>query len=634
MLDSNLMSLLTLLSENDYLTAQTLAVKSGASSRTVQTRIGQLRAELEGHGATVESRQRHGYRLRVEDRNAYETWYNENRHSLASAVPNTVEDRFRFLLACFLDGEEYFKLDDLSEELYVSSKTLSAELRQVEFVLGQYNITLKRKPHYGVRAHGSEFDRRRCYMDYLVQSQNSLFADQRDQAEMLPRIGEVLLDMMIRQRIKFTEAAFQNIVIYLYVAFLRSGAGHLAAAKPGELAQVQAMPEYQAALMLADRLCQAGIEIAPEPAETMYIAIYIAGRRSLGEGYHPQSSPVVQENVNRLTTILLDCVQRVYNLNFRDNLNVRISLYNHIVTFNIRMKYGIQMENPILEEIKQNYPFAFAMAQRAMAEYEKFYGRPVPESETGYFAIILEMALESLKAQIEKKNILLVCMTGKASSRLLAFRFRNEFGVYIDRLDVCSMYEFERYDLSRVDYVFTTVPLQTAAAVPIYQIGNFLDASDVPQVRRQLELGSVNFLKDYDRPDLFFPHVQGNTREEVIRQMCQLMGKVYPLPEGFCDSVLEREAMGGTDFGHLVAIPHPADNLVNENVVCVGILDKPVLWSVNKVQLVILVAIYDSTSAQTQKFYQLTTALITDEVRVKRIISRRQYPHFMKLFQE
>ena len=98
MLDSNLMSLLTLLSENDYLTAQTLAVKSGASSRTVQTRIGQLRAELEGHGATVESRQRHGYRLRVEDRNAYETWYNENRHSLASAVPNTVEDRFRFLL--------------------------------------------------------------------------------------------------------------------------------------------------------------------------------------------------------------------------------------------------------------------------------------------------------------------------------------------------------------------------------------------------------------------------------------------------------------------------------------------------------------------------------------------------------
>ena len=46
MLDNNLMSLLALLSESEYLTSQELAVKSGASSRTVQTRIGQLRAEL------------------------------------------------------------------------------------------------------------------------------------------------------------------------------------------------------------------------------------------------------------------------------------------------------------------------------------------------------------------------------------------------------------------------------------------------------------------------------------------------------------------------------------------------------------------------------------------------------------
>jgi hypothetical protein len=110
----------------------------------------------------------------------------------------------------------------------------------------------------------------------VVQSQNSLFADQRDLADMLPRIGEVLLDLMIRRRITFTEAASLNVVLYLYVAFLRSGAGHLSSAWPGELAQVQAMPEYLAALMLADRLCQAGIEIAPDPAETMYIAVYFA----------------------------------------------------------------------------------------------------------------------------------------------------------------------------------------------------------------------------------------------------------------------------------------------------------------------------------------------------------------------
>lgn len=245
------------------------------------------------------------------------------------------------------------------------------------------------------------------------------------------------------------------------------------------------------------------------------------------------------------------------------------------------------------------------------------------------------MALESLKEDIEKKNILLVCMTGKASSQFLSFRFKNEFGVYINRLDICSMYEFEQYDLKDIDYVFTTVPLHTNAKVPIYEISNFLDSSDVPLVRKRLERGSVDFLYSYYREELFFPHIQGATRDEVIREMCHRMAQVYPIPEReFCESVLTRERMGGTDFGNEVAIPHPEDCMVKENVVCVGILDRPVLWSTNAVQLVVLAAIYESTSAQTQKFYEMTSALLSNPVRVKRIISRRSYAHFMKLILE
>lgn len=104
--------------------------------------------------------------------------------------------------------------------------------------------------------------------------------------------------------------------------------------------------------------------------------------------------------------------------------------------------------------------------------------------------------------------------------------------------------------------------------------------------------------------------------------------------EEFCASVLAREQMGGTDFGNNVAIPHPEECFVKENVVCVAILDKPIRWSANTVQLVILAAIYDSASAQAQKFYQLTSSLISDRVQVKRIIAKQEYEHFMKLLLE
>lgn len=636
MLDSKLADLLASLSETEYMTSRALAEKNETSDRTVQTRIRELREELEPNGATIESRPRYGYRLVVQDRERYKVWLQTEQARMQKAIPNSVEERFRYMLARFLESEQYWKLEDLAEQLCVSSKTLSNELKQVEFVLGHYGLAMQRKPHYGVRVHGEEFDKRKCCMAYLVQPYYEKLDRENTQAKLTSLIGDVLLDVMVRQRVKFSEAAFQNVVFYLYVACMRTREGNIIRqAPPDQLARMEKMQEYQIARLLVDQLREMEMEIEPTPAEYLYIAVYIAGRRILGDEYKLQSSPVVLRNISELSGLLLECIQRVYNLDFKENLNVRIALYNHLATFHIRMTYGIPMPNPILNEIKQNYPFAYAMAQRAMVELEHFYSRKISEDETGYFTIILEMALESLKQEVQKKNILLVCMTGKSSSHFLAFRFRNEFGIYINRLDVCSMYEFERYDLSGVDYVFTTVPLHTTAQIPIYEISNFLDDADIPQVRKKLEQGSVNFLRTYYREELFFPHIAGTTREQVIRELSRRLAEVYPIPEeAFAQSVLDREQLGGTDFGNQVAIPHPEECMIQKNIVCVGILDKPVLWSTHMVQLVVLVSIYESASAQTQKFYQLTSSLLSDQMRVKRIISRRKYEHFMKLLLE
>ena len=84
----------------------------------------------------IESRQRYGYRLVVQDRQKYQIWLKDEHARMQEAVPNTVEDRFHYLLALFLRDENYHKIETLSETLWVSTKTLSNELRQVEFASG------------------------------------------------------------------------------------------------------------------------------------------------------------------------------------------------------------------------------------------------------------------------------------------------------------------------------------------------------------------------------------------------------------------------------------------------------------------------------------------------------------------
>lgn len=354
MLDAKLADLLEGLSESEYVPSQALAGHCGISDRTVRTRVQELREELERNGATIESRQRYGYRLVVQDRQKYQIWLKDEHARMQEAVPNTVEDRFHYLLALFLRDENYHKIETLSETLWVSTKTLSNELRQVEFALGHYNLTIERKPHYGMRVTGSEFDKRKCCMDYLIQS---CYAEERAKTKLTPRIGEVLLDVILRQRIKFSEAAFQNIVSYLYIACLRGREGNVIRQAPeNQQLRVRNTQEYSVAQTLVQKLREVEVEIADTQAEMMYIAVFIAGRRILGDESKLQANPVVMKAVNELSALLLDCIQRVYNLNFRENLNVRIALYNHLATFHIRMMYGIPMPNPILMKSSKTIP--------------------------------------------------------------------------------------------------------------------------------------------------------------------------------------------------------------------------------------------------------------------------------------
>ena len=630
MLDAKLMRVLELLtdSKEHYMSSMELAQKCDVSKRTVQTRIQELRNSLEGTGATIEAKQHIGYRLHISDNDCYKHWLEQERSDSRLALPNSEQERFQFLLEQFLTKPYYFKLDDLSEELCISNKILSNDLKQLEYVLQHYDLALERKPYYGIRLRGSEFNIRKCCMDYLPHAESE---------DVSRKFGKILLNTMLKNQVKFSETAFQNIVSYLTTTYFRNRAGHFADADKTQLKKIQGMREYEISQELVQELNRSGLRFSNRPAELLYITVFIAGHRIANEEYYTSRNAVLAYTVNQLIGILLDCMQHVYNLDFHDNLDVRISLYNHIAPFHIRMLYQIPLHNPILHEVKQNYPYAYTMAQRCMAEFSKFYGRAIPEDETGYFAVILEMSIESRKRTRGKYNVLLVCMTGKSSSQFLSFQFRNEFGSYIEHLEVCSLYEFEHFNLQehQINYIFTTVPLQAPRNIPVFEIRSFLEAGDVSQVRKRLELGNSDFLRDYYRRELFFPHLKGQTWEEVIRELCHCMAQAYPIPEKeFTESVLKREQLASTDFGNETAIPHPEECFVKENIICVGILDKPIFWMRNTVQLVILAAIYDSASSEAQQFYQVTNELLADQKRVLQVVSQRNYDDFIMQFQK
>ena len=146
-----------------------------------------------------------------------------------------------------------------------------------------------------------------------------------------------------------------------------------------------------------------------------------------------------------------------------------------------------------------------------------------------------------------------------------------------------------------------------------------------------LEGSSADFLSAYYQPELFFPHVEGRTKEEAIFNLCTQIDRVMSLPQGFYSAVLKREELARTDFCPLVAFPHAYKVLSEKTFVAVGILDEPIRWVENDVQVLLLISIADDEHPELQKFYLSITSFMQDTARVKSLIQCRDYPWFMRL---
>ena len=83
--------------------------------------------------------------------------------------------------------------------------------------------------------------------------------------------------------------------------------------------------------------------------------------------------------------------------------------------------------------------------------------------------------------------------------------------------------------------------------------------------------------------------------------------------------------MGSTDFGNMMAIPHPYEKKLKDNLVCAAVLKRPVLWQINQVQLVILSALNGSQGSEIQKFFEMVSKLMLRKDLIDEIIREQAY---------
>lgn len=135
------LQLILLMPEDDFITNKQLAETLGVSNRTVYNDIVQLNQVMKDKGAQLISKPHYGVKLVVTDQEKYLAFLRSLEVDTVTVGDNT-ETRVSKIVEKMIQSDTPIKMDDLSEELYVSRSTLKNDLKRVRAFLDSYDLQI------------------------------------------------------------------------------------------------------------------------------------------------------------------------------------------------------------------------------------------------------------------------------------------------------------------------------------------------------------------------------------------------------------------------------------------------------------------------------------------------------------
>ena len=621
MLDGRDIKLIDIIDAHPDIDPVDLAERFSVSDRSVRTYVRKTNEAL-GSCAQIEKRRGGGYSLRVLNASAFAALRARDAHVGQDAVPTTPEARVDYLLNDLLSRADWITVDDLASILFVSRNVITSDLRQVAATLERFGLVLEKRPHYGIRVTGPEMSRRLCLanltLDCIIGTGGSASLDV---------IARCVSESLAEEDFQINSAAYQNLLVHIAVAVERIRANCYVPMEPEHLERMRSTPEYLIAKKVAAAVERELTTELPEE-EIGYIAIHLAGKQTLyTPGSDADANLVISDEVWNVVSRMLEMVWNAFHFDFRNDLELRMNLARHIVPLSVRLRYRMRIDNPLLSDIKQRFPVAYSMALESSCILAEEYGNALSEDEVGYIALAFALAIERQKSERPRKNILVVCASGQGSARLLEWRYRQEFGTWLDRIETCHVAHVASRDLTGIDYVFTTVPLERKPPVPVREVKYFLDDEDVNSVRRILsgEAAAAAPLAAYFDERLFLGALDAEDKDGALDALCARVAEVHDVPGDFRALVQRREELAQTCFGNLVAMPHPVTPVTTSTFVAVAVLNHSVSWNGQEVRAVFLVSVSSLRDQKLDAFYRGMARLLTSREAIQKLVSNPDF---------
>ncbi len=621
----------------DYISPERLASRFEVTDRTIRNDIQEINVVLEEHGAGVKLKRKYGYYIEVKEESKYHSFLEKYESSPENDIElDSSKDRIKYILRLLLESGDYISLNELTDKVFISKNTLNNYIKEIKKIVDKYNLEYISKPNTGIKIIGSEEDKRKCIMDNVItyNFDNYITGFTKEERFLfqgidLDYLKQITLSQLNRRNIETSDYNIKNLIIHLALMISR--------VKNNHYINILDIETDYSVMQIVESLCEdieKYYDIAVSKGEKIYIYLHFVANT------HMHATDIDDGWVKKSIGEMLEIIYENYHFDLRRDRILTEDLFRHMKSIFTSKSMGLNIRNPLINTIKNNYLLAFEITLTAVSKVFTVQPFVLNEEDVGYISVHVGAAIERYFAKkLERKNVLLVCGSGQATTRMLETRLNLYFQDKINIVRCISYNEYNNYrgkDFNGIDFVISTVPLESKI-VPSVTVNFALKNKDIELISRFLSVMNIKKGRKesafFDK-ELFFHFKEVENKEVLLRSLYDKLREKGIVEEAFLDSVFEREKLGKTNMNDIFALAHPMKLCSKETKVAVAILDKPVLWSEEEtVQIVFLLAIKPGVQKDIEHLYDIFIEIVNDSRLQQKIIHSRDYKEFVSSLQ-
>lgn len=352
------------------------------------------------------------------------------------------------------------------------------------------------------------------------------------------------------------------------------------------------------------------------------------------------SNKSAQSEIDSLSILILEdfChdVMEKYHFDLWQSQSFYDNILNHIEYMMRRMGTGYEAKNPILNEIKKQYPYAYEISMLMVPIVYRYKNCYIQDDEISFIAIFVEHFLENVNKKLEA---VMISSTRFSVNSIVSNWIHANFQNQIELLEIMPKHSLEQYlETHPVDLVISIMDTFVHPSIATFRVDGIPNQYTLAAMNALVYKIRVNYrfreiIKEHFNPKTIRIYREKVEFVQLIEELSEALKAedyIYDVNE-FVNDVLQREVNYPTYIGDWFMIPHPLMTFAKKTAIGAGILKKPAWIHDKEIQVVFLLAMEHKQNEQIGVLFEFFRHMAQDRSALGRLAAVETEEEFVEV---